>query len=133
MFVPILTLFLSAFQAGTHAGHPNVVTVKEAEALLSAALPKYAHRLTGLGFEQYQDRRRFIYFTVTWAAPAESSVVVGNYAVDPYTGDVWSAAISCDELTTPSLHRLQKRVRAELGLSASDYRKVKAHGPLCDR
>jgi len=43
----------------------------------------------------YQDPNssRFLFFTVTWAAGPKQSLVVGNYAVDPYTGDVWSCHV----------------------------------------
>jgi len=39
-------------------------------------------------------------FSVTWAGAPNQSVVVGNYAVDPYTGDVWSAVSAATRRAT---------------------------------
>ena len=133
MLLPILMLVLTIGQTKSVDRPPRVVTEKEAKALLNAALPSYAHRLPGLGFEPCNDSGRFCNITVTWAAPAKSSVVVGNYAVDLSTGDVWSAVVSCSELNTPNLRRLQRQVHRRLGLTQSEYRRIKSHGPLCDQ
>jgi len=73
-----------------------------------------------------------MFFTVVWSAPENQSVVVGNFAVDPYTGDVWNASSECDELTNPRLRALQKTVREALRLSQSDYKSLKVKGPLCE-
>jgi hypothetical protein len=59
-------------------------------------------------------------------------VVIGNYAVDPSTGDVWSATSSCDELSTHALRRLQTKIRARIGLSDAEYKRIKSKGPLCE-
>jgi hypothetical protein len=73
-----------------------------------------------------------MFFTVVWAAGSKQSVVVGNYAVDPYTGDVWSATAACDEMSNPKLRSLQKALRDALRLSPSEYTRLKTKGPLCD-
>jgi hypothetical protein len=58
---------------------------------------------------------------------------VGNFAVDPYTGDVFSATMTCDEEKNKRLEALQARIRAMLHLSLSDYRRMKTNGPLCEQ
>ncbi|MEP6622494.1 MAG: hypothetical protein ABJE47_24435 [bacterium] len=73
----------------------------------------------------------FLFFTVTWEGTPSGSVVVGNYAVDPYTGDVFSATISCHEQKNKNLLARQAQVRATLRLSLSAYRRLKTKGPLC--
>jgi hypothetical protein len=134
MLAPLLVLAMFAQAVGSYGGRPNVVMPDEAKTLLRAALPRYTHRLRGLEFEQFEgSSNRFYFFTATWAAPEKSSVVVGNYAVDPFTGDVWSATSSCNELSTTTVRKLQKTVRSELGLSWKQYQRIKTHGPLCDR
>lgn len=75
---------------------------------------------------------KFLFFTVTWAGTPNGSVVVGNYAVDPHTGDVFSATIGREEVKNKSLEALQRRVRATLHLSDAEYQKLKTKGPLCD-
>ena len=107
--------------------------MQEAKTLLAVALPTYAHHLRGLEFEKYEADSRFYFFTVLSAAPARSSVVVGNYAVDIHTGKVWSAVSGCDELSNPRLRRQQLQIRSELGLTQSEYKRIKTHGPLCDQ
>lgn len=134
MIAPALALALFLLQAGPYAGAPVVVLPQTAKQLLRVALPKRERLLPGLSFEQYEgSSNRFYFFTVAWAAAATSSVVAGNYAVDRYTGDVWSATRGCDELSTASLRKMQAKVRSDLGLSSKQYQGTKTHGPLCDQ
>ena len=70
---------------------------------------------------------------MTWAGTPNGSVVVGNYAVDPNTGDVFSATRSCKEEQNRNLRALQTRIRASLHLSQSEYQRLKTKGPLCDK
>jgi hypothetical protein len=99
-----------------------------------AVLTAEQKRLPKLGAEPYDDPHKpgFLFFTVTWAGTPNGSVVVGNYAVDRFTGDVWSAVIGCYEEKNEGLQALQVRIRAAMGLSASDYQQIKTKGPLCD-
>jgi hypothetical protein len=76
---------------------------------------------------------KFLFFTVTRAGPPNASVVVGNYAVDPHTGDVFSATLGCDEEKSKNLRALQTRIRAILRLSRSKYQRLKTKGPLCEQ
>jgi len=69
---------------------------------------------------------------VTWEGTPKGSVVVGNYAVDPYTGDVFSATIGCYEEKNKRLEALQAQIRAKLHLSQSEYQRLKTKGPLCE-
>ena len=109
------------------------VSVVQARRLVLAGLPMSQRSLPGLGADQYDDPNamRFLFFIVTWAAHEGQSVVVGNYAVDPYTGDVWSATESCDEVQTRKLEKLQRHLRKGLGLTEVEYEKLKTKGPLC--
>jgi hypothetical protein len=70
---------------------------------------------------------------VVWEGLPKESVVVANYAVDPYTGDVFSAVSECKEEKNKRLLALQKQVRATLHLSKSEYQRVKTKGPLCEK
>jgi hypothetical protein len=90
--------------------------------------------LPKLEAEQYDapDSSKFLFFTVTWEGRPKGSVVVGNYAVDPYTGDVFSATIGCYEEKNKRLQALQAQVRATLHMSQSEYQRLKTRGPLCE-
>jgi hypothetical protein len=114
----------------------RMVTFAQAKTLVIAS-PKQQKRLPGIQAEQYNDPEsaRFWFFTVMWAPPADwsGSVVVGNYAVDPRTGDVWSATMSCMEESNRHLGALQRHLRTDLGLSVAEYRHLKTTGPLCEK
>jgi hypothetical protein len=109
-------------------------TAAQAKALVMASLTAEQRRLPKLGLVPYADSNfsRFLFFTVTWEGLPEGSVVVGNYAVDPQTGDVFSAVASCHEEDNQRLRTLQAQVRATLHLSTSGYKPLKTRGPLCD-
>jgi hypothetical protein len=112
----------------------RTVTKDEAQALVRAALPAKLKRLPKFGMEISQDQNhpRFYYAFVYWAGEPQGSVTVGNYDVDTETGDVWNAVVSCDEMDTHALRRLEKMIRRKISLSDSEYKRVKNKGPLCE-
>ena len=111
----------------------RTITLERAKSLVLTSLTPEQKKLPSLGAEQYQDPHssRFLFFAVTWGAKSNQSVVVGNYAVDPYTGAVFSAVIECTEENNPQLQELQARIRSSLKLSRSEYLRLKTKGPLC--
>jgi hypothetical protein len=115
----------------------RTLTSSQAETLVIATLSKQQRRLHGIEAEQFNNPGsiQFLFFTVVWAPPADQrgNVVVGNYAVDPKTGDVWSATMSCMEESSRQLRALQRHLRTELGLSDAEYRHLKTTGPLCEK
>jgi hypothetical protein len=110
------------------------VTSDQARALVLASLTPKQRQIPSLGADTFNDPNssRFLFFTVTWAGTPNGSVVVGNYAVDPYTGDVFSATMACHEEKTKHLEVLQRQVRATLNLTEAEYQKLKTKGPLCE-
>ena len=110
------------------------ITGGQARALVLASLTSEQKRLPSLGADPYNDPNtsRFLFFTVTWAGKPNGSVVVGNYAVDPHTGDVFSATIGCSEEKNQNLEALQRHVRAALHLTPAEYQRLKTKGPLCE-
>lgn len=110
------------------------VTLSEAKALVLASLTPKQRRLLRLEAEQYTppNSSKFLFFTVNWEGTPKGSVVVGNYAVDPFTGDVFSATSSCYEEKNKGLQALQAQVRASLHLSRLEYQRLKTKGPLCE-
>ncbi|MGA2570849.1 MAG: hypothetical protein ABSF23_10040 [Terracidiphilus sp.] len=124
-------LCVSDASAADKAEHK--VTPDQARALVLASLTPKQRQLPSLGADSFNDPNssRFFFFTVTWAGTPNGSVVVGNYAVDPYTGDVFSATMSCYEEANNNLKALQKQVRAALNLTQGEYQKLKTKGPLC--
>lgn len=111
------------------------ITVEQARSLVMASLTAEESRLPKL--EAIPDdtpgsSSKFMFFTVTWEGTPNGSVVVGNYAVDPYTGDVFSATRECYEEKNKRLAALQTQVRAKLHISQPEYQRLKTKGPLCE-
>lgn len=122
----------SAWAAGPS---PDKIDTDQAKALVMASLTPKQRRLPSVGADPYRDpsSSNFLFFTVTWAGTRNGSVVVGNYAVDPFTGDVFSATMACQEEKNKRLEALQRQVRATLHLTQAEYQKLKTKGPLCDQ
>ena len=59
----------------------------------------------------------YIYFEATWPNPV-GSPHLGNFAVNPWTGDVYNAD-SCKLLTSPSLRKRQENIRKRLQICES--------------
>jgi hypothetical protein len=132
-----VVLLASLWAADASALDPldRKLTVDEAHALVLASLTPEQKRLPSLGAEPYNDPNtsQFLFFTVYWAGAPNGSAVVANLAVDPNTGDVFSATMSCKEEQNGNLRALQTRIRASLHLSQSEYQRLKTKGPLCDK
>ena len=112
----------------------RTLSVTDAKGLVRAALTAQQRRLPRL--EMIQEGKtdpRYLFFMVVWQGTAEGSVVVGHYAVDPRTGDVWNAVMECAEETNKTLRDLQAKLRARLELSPSEYKRLKSKGPLCEQ
>jgi len=131
----LLLVSIWAIKAGATDPPGNKITSDQARALVIASLSRQQRRLPSLGAESFDDPNssRFLFFTVTWRGTPNGSVVVGNYAVDPYTGDVFSATMSCYEEKNTRLEALQAQIRSGLHLTDSEYHRRKTTGPLCER
>jgi hypothetical protein len=104
------------------------VTLEEAHELVKAFLKDRAEG--GYGLEKYEvkDDPGFQFFQ---AVPDPPSGQI-HYAVDLRTGEVWSG-VFCENLTSPSLKKLQNAIRTRIGLTASEFLKVRRRGPECDQ
>ena len=108
------------------------LSVQEARQLVLAALPSSTKQLPKFGLEQYEYPASpgFYFFTAYWAGAPRGSMIVGHYAVDESTADVWNAVMACEELSTPALRNLQAKARSRMGLSNAGYHKQKRTCPL---
>jgi hypothetical protein len=96
------------------------ITLAQARELVMASLTPLERNAPGVGIElpdkgpndmvsyQVSDKPRFLLFHVTWNA-TEGSDLIGWYAVDIYTGDVFNAVSGCDEHHNKKLTNLQKK------------------------
>lgn len=87
------------------------------------------NKLPGFGLEFYTDKYfpDFFFFEATWNNP-RGSVVLGHYAVNPRTADVWEI-VGCRRLESHSIRNLQQSLRKDIGLSEQQYRKLSARAP----
>ena len=110
---------------------PRVLTVDEASQLVRAALPAPTLSLPKFSLDKYEnpDFPGLYLFEADWDNPT-GSVVWGQFAVDPKTGDVWDAIV-CREYKSNSLKTAQALMRARIGLTKKDYRKTRRRRPLC--
>jgi hypothetical protein len=133
-FLAFFVASLFASVVGVTSPPEHRITSDQAKALVLASLTRQQERLPKMEAEPFvpPSPSKFLFFTVTWEGTPNGSVVVGNYAVDPYTGDVFSSTISCYEEKNKKLEALQAQIRAKLHLSQSDYQRMKTNGPLCD-
>jgi hypothetical protein len=125
-----LAVALSLASSPSIARHKEqLVSKAQAEALAQAALTPRERKVgADLGPSEVDSRGFLIVTLVPLRGEGEL-----NFAVDRRTGDVWSASSECLEITNARLRSLQGKLRRQLGISQSDYRKLKTHGPLCER
>ncbi len=111
------------------------ISTETAAELVRAALDGTKERPTKLpGFRLELMERpldsTFYFFEVTWSSPTWASPLVGSYAVDPKTGDVWDGIV-CRQFKGSKLEELQRAARRKIGLTDGEYRKLRRHGPMC--
>jgi hypothetical protein len=107
------------------------LTEREAGHLVIAALDASARKLPKLALDAYADIKvpapGFYKFAVTWDNK-EGSVIVGFFAVNRKSGDVWRL-VTCNKVTTPDLSRLQKAMRKRIGLRQMDFLPLTDNAP----
>jgi hypothetical protein len=128
----LLLSFSVAF--GGDKAYP-MLAPEDGRALAMAVLTESgADKLSSFSLETEKDSAKvydgFYLFGAMWAGEPEGSVIIGYYAVDKRTGDVWEAT-ACNEYSFPALKRLQDAVRRRAGMGESDYRRLRRKGPYC--
>jgi hypothetical protein len=111
-------------------GRTRDLSVDEARRLVIQALYPTQRNLRGLdvGFTQSAKIPGFYRFDVIWDNPDPGSVVVGAFAVNQATGDVWELAL-CRRKRSRDLARLQQDLRKAIGLTADELRKLRDETP----
>ena len=131
----LITLFLanSPITSGG-ADSQVIVSVDDARALILAVMhDSKSDKLPGFFVEHSETAFAFpgfYLFSAMWQGSSPGSVLIGNYAVDTRTGDVWSA-VACEAIHSPSLAKLQNKIRKRVGLSGEMYKTLKKPGPYC--
>jgi hypothetical protein len=63
--------------------------------------------------------------------PTLGVLQVGYYAVDRKTADIWDAGF-CQEISSPRLAQLKVALRKRIGLTDTEYQKLRKPGPFCE-
>jgi hypothetical protein len=108
------------------------LTVVEARELAFQALFPTERRLPKLDLSLSQSLKTagFYQFEVTWDNPNPGSVVVGYYAVNVATGDVWKLVV-CRKIDSAELRRMQRALRTRIGLRREELRRL-TDNPPCE-
>lgn len=129
----LLVAFLCVLNARAADQALRKVTPDQARVLVLASLTPKQRQLPSVETDPYGNPKfpRFLFFSVTWGKTANGSEVVGSYAVDLFTADVFSATAYCHEEKNKNLEAIQKQFRTALNLTEDEYQKLKTKGPLC--
>jgi hypothetical protein len=114
----------------------TAVTENEAHRLVLSTLTAAARRLPGMRFDRgnpaslngAQHPERFYLFEVTAETPGDASPVLGHFAVNKDTGDVWDA-VACTKYASPEITQFQHQRRTHAGLSEKTFRRMSAQAP----
>ena len=125
-------VILACRLAEAQSAQPRELAVQDAHSILEAYIPDGTRKLPGYGLNDSPGYdSRFYFIEVTWDNPV-GSVVWGNYAVDKATGDLWSAVVSCDKISSRRIRAVQQEIRKKIGLTKVMYKQIKNSGPLCE-
>lgn len=127
-FTSMIFLSLSA-AAGTNQSRK--LTLAEARDLARLALAPSARTLPDLRFDPYQGyqgRPGFYWFEITASVPDDVSPILGHYAVNQATGDVWEP-VQCKQVTSSDLSALPRRIRKRIALADQDLRRLSKMAP----
>jgi hypothetical protein len=110
----------------------KVISANQARELVRAALPSPDLKKP-VSIQRGSDDYMPGYYSFSAYGPANpfGSSLIGHYAVDPKTGDVWDGII-CREYRTAALVKLQASIRKQLGLSQAEYRTLRHPTSYCD-
>ena len=128
IFVQLITVIAGAGAMLLAGGERQRISVQEARRLVYEVV-KLHNPGAAVSRMQNSYDREFLYFEVLTTNPV-ASPVVGHYAVNPWTGDVWNPAL-CERLTLPSLKRMQERIRKRFKFAEQEYARLRAKKPLC--
>ncbi len=127
LLMPVLLLTANAGR-----GQESVPVVSEdlAHTLARSTLTVSARRLPGMRFDREKASHPdgFYWFEVTANVPDEASPLLGYFAVNKATGDVWNP-VQCRKLTSVAIRHFQEQLRLKRKISATEFRRLSGEAP----
>jgi len=120
------------FATSKGRGQETAPAVSEglAHALAASTLTAAAQRLPGMRFdrEKAPHPEGFYWFEVTANVPDEASPLLGYFAVNKMTGDVWDP-VQCMKLASATIRRFQGQLRQKGKISAAEFHRIAGEAP----
>lgn len=106
------------------------ITEAEARRLVIVSLSEKVSTLPHFGLDTYKDQgaEGFYLFEATAEHPNGGSPVIGQFAVNRATGDVWRLGI-CERVRSGALAREQLAIRKKIRISQNEFQKLTAKAP----
>jgi hypothetical protein len=126
----LFAAFIVSLTIPVTTGRTRDLNVEEARRLAIQALRPTERAAPGLDAELAQSSHiaGFYRFEITWNNPNPGSAVIGSYAVNKATGDVWEL-VQCRRMRSPDLKRLQQELRQAIGLSSRELHELREKTP----
>lgn len=101
-----------------------------ARSLAVSTLTAAARRLPGIRFQEEKrpHPEGFYWFEITANTPNDVSPLLGYFAVNKTTGDVWNP-VQCKRLTSSAIRRFQEQLRRKAKISDAEFRQIAATAP----
>lgn len=129
--VPLVAAFAPAVIGWEHSQNQSRrIEMAEASKLVYEGIKLHNPDATITNVANPYDRD-FMYFQGLWPNPV-GSPVIGNFAVNPWTGDVWDVG-GCDRVSLPSIRRQQEGIRKRFQITKKEYARLQAKKPLCEK
>jgi hypothetical protein len=113
----------------TASARTRDLTDAEARALVMATLRPDIVSLPKFGLDPYAAPPPGFYaFEATAEHPDRGSPVIGQFAVNRATGDVWRLVV-CEKLDSTSLRQSQAALRKKIGLGPRELRRLSIKAP----
>jgi hypothetical protein len=128
-----VALALLLGDAMTASARTRDLNEAEGRRLLLEALEPTQRKLPGLVLKLYTrvEMPQFYRFEVYWDNPTPGSIMVGSFAVNKATGDVWELYF-CKKKRSKELASMQRDLRKAIDMSPEELQKLTDKAP-CER
>jgi hypothetical protein len=112
------------------AAEARELTQAEAKKLVTISLGEKVSSLPRFGLDPYEDKdaEGFYVFEATAQHPRGGSPVIGQFAVNKATGDVWRLGI-CERMSSVALIRERAVIRKRTGIRPDELNRLAAKAP----